>query len=195
MNSRKRWSTPLSIFGGMADKRRRRFRTSSSSSGFAGTRTCATGTAYLQVNAANSNHDVGTRQFRLGWHTRVHYSICDSGRDKTVQESSIEAGRWTRFPAPSSPAFTANNMRTAFITSSRVAPSIGMHDGFWHTNQQRLYQQPTQSSHVEILFREPTRPFTMIGPVSSFGAPLAAENAMYRAIQKEAARARSGCQL
>ena len=50
----------------------------------------------------------------------------------------------------------------------------------------RLYQ-PTQSSHVEILFREPTRPFTVVGPVSSFGAPLAAENAMYRAVQKEAA--------
>jgi hypothetical protein len=27
----------------------------------------------------------------------------------------------------------------------------------------------------------------VIGPVSSFGAPLAAENALYRAIQKEAA--------
>jgi hypothetical protein len=34
---------------------------------------------------------------------------------------------------------------------------------------------------------EPTRAFTVIGPVSSFGAPLAAENALYRAIQKEAA--------
>jgi hypothetical protein len=50
----------------------------------------------------------------------------------------------------------------------------------------RLYQ-PTESSHVEILFREPTRPFTVIGPVSAFGAPIAAENAMYRAVQKEAA--------
>jgi hypothetical protein len=50
----------------------------------------------------------------------------------------------------------------------------------------RLYQ-PTQSSYVEILFREPNRPFTVVGPVSSFGAPLAAENAMYRAAQKEAA--------
>jgi hypothetical protein len=50
----------------------------------------------------------------------------------------------------------------------------------------RLYQ-PTKSSNVEILFREPTRPFTVVGPVSSVGAPLAAENAMYRAVQKEAA--------
>jgi hypothetical protein len=50
----------------------------------------------------------------------------------------------------------------------------------------RLYQ-PTKSSDVEILFREPTRPFTVVGPVSSLGAPLAAENAMYRAVQKEAA--------
>ena len=50
----------------------------------------------------------------------------------------------------------------------------------------RLYQ-PTKSSDVEILFREPTRPFTVVGPVSCFGAPIAAENAMYRAVQKEAA--------
>jgi hypothetical protein len=50
----------------------------------------------------------------------------------------------------------------------------------------RLYQ-PTHSADVEILFREPTRPFTVVGPVSSVGAPLAAENAMYRAVQKEAA--------
>jgi hypothetical protein len=50
----------------------------------------------------------------------------------------------------------------------------------------RLYQ-PTKSSDVEVLFREPTKPFTVVGPVSSLGAPLAAENAMYRAVQKEAA--------
>ena len=50
----------------------------------------------------------------------------------------------------------------------------------------RLYQ-PTKSSDIEILFREPTRPFTVVGPVSSFGAPIAAENAMYRAVQMEAA--------
>ena len=50
----------------------------------------------------------------------------------------------------------------------------------------RLYQ-PTKSSDVEILFREPTKLFTVVGPVSSLGAPLAAENAMYRAVQKEAA--------
>ena len=50
----------------------------------------------------------------------------------------------------------------------------------------RLYQ-PTQASNVEILFREPKQAYTVIGPVSSFGAPIAAENAMYRAVQKEAA--------
>ena len=50
----------------------------------------------------------------------------------------------------------------------------------------RLYQ-PTQATNVEILFRDPTREYTVIGPVSSFGAPIAAENAMYRAVQKEAA--------
>jgi hypothetical protein len=37
----------------------------------------------------------------------------------------------------------------------------------------------TVAKYVEAL--------TVIGPVSSFGGPLAAENAMYRAIQKEAA--------
>ena len=46
-----------------------------------------------------------------------------------------------------------------------------MHDRFWHTNQQALIPA-NQSSDVEILFREPTLPFTVIGPVSSFGAPL-----------------------
>ena len=50
----------------------------------------------------------------------------------------------------------------------------------------RLYQ-PTQAANVEILFREPKRAYTLIGPVSSFGAPIAAENALYRAVQKEAA--------
>ena len=50
----------------------------------------------------------------------------------------------------------------------------------------RLYQ-PTQAANVEILFREPKQAYTVIGPVSSFGAPIAAENAMYRAVQKEAA--------
>lgn len=50
----------------------------------------------------------------------------------------------------------------------------------------RLYQ-PTQAANVEILFREPVQSYTVIGPVSSFGAPLAAENAVYRAVQKEAA--------
>ena len=50
----------------------------------------------------------------------------------------------------------------------------------------RLYQ-PTQAANVEILFREPKQAYTVIGPGSSFGVPIAAENAMYRAVQKEAA--------
>ncbi len=50
----------------------------------------------------------------------------------------------------------------------------------------RLYQ-PTQAANVEILFREPAQPYTVVGPVSSRGDSLASENAMYRAVQKEAA--------
>ena len=77
-------------------------------------------------------------------------------------------------------------MRTAVILAitSVILSACTMGSG---TRTSRRLYQPTQSSDVEILFREPTRPFTVVGPVSSLGAPLAAENAMYRAVQKEAA--------
>ena len=77
-------------------------------------------------------------------------------------------------------------MRTAVILAIASVLLSACTMGSGTRTSRRLYQ-PTQSSYVEILFREPTRPFTVVGPVSSFGAPLAAENAMYRAIQKEAA--------
>ena len=77
-------------------------------------------------------------------------------------------------------------MRTAVILAitSVILSACTMGSG---TRTSRRLYQPTQSSDVEILFREPTRPFTVVGPVSSFGAPIAAENALYRAVQKEAA--------
>lgn len=50
----------------------------------------------------------------------------------------------------------------------------------------RLYQ-PTDARTVEMLFREPKNPYIIIGPVSAFGSQLAAENAVYRAVQKETA--------
>ena len=77
-------------------------------------------------------------------------------------------------------------MRTVVILATASVILSACTTGSGTRTSRRLYQ-PTQSSEVEILFREPTRPFTVVGPVSSFGAPIAAENAMYRAVQKEAA--------
>jgi hypothetical protein len=77
-------------------------------------------------------------------------------------------------------------MRTAVILAITSVILSSCTTGSGTRTSRRLYQ-PTKSSDVEILFREPTRPFTVVGPVSSFGAPIAAENAMYRAVQKEAA--------
>ena len=77
-------------------------------------------------------------------------------------------------------------MRTLILLAITSVILSACTTGSGTRTSRRLYQ-PTQSSDVEILFREPTRPFTVVGPVSSFGAPIAAENAMYRAVQKEAA--------
>ena len=77
-------------------------------------------------------------------------------------------------------------MKTLVIVTITAVILSACRMGSGTRTSRRLYQ-PTQSSHIEILFREPTRPFIIVGPVSSFGAPLAAENAMYRAVQKEAA--------
>ena len=49
-----------------------------------------------------------------------------------------------------------------------------------------LYQ-PTDAAAVQILFEKPARPYKIIGQVSSYGAALASEDAVYRAMQKEAA--------
>ena len=81
---------------------------------------------------------------------------------------------------------TIRQMRTIFVLTITSVILSACTTGSGTRTSRRLYQ-PTQSSQVEILFREPSRPFTVVGPVSSFGAPIAAENAMYRAVQKEAA--------
>jgi len=47
--------------------------------------------------------------------------------------------------------------------------------------------QPTNSSQVEILLEKPTRPYTVIGTVGSKGDGLASDDALFRALQKEAA--------
>lgn len=47
--------------------------------------------------------------------------------------------------------------------------------------------QPTDSSSVEILFEKPDRPYTVIGHVRSDGSDIASDDAVYRAMQKEAA--------
>src|SRR4249919_2968608 len=77
-------------------------------------------------------------------------------------------------------------MRTVVILAITSVILSACTTGSGTRTSRRLYQ-PTKSSDVEMLFTQPTRPFTVVGPVSSFGAPIAAENAMYRAVQKEAA--------
>jgi hypothetical protein len=77
-------------------------------------------------------------------------------------------------------------MRTLIILAITSVILSACTTGSGTRTSRRLYQ-PTHSSGVEILFREPTRPFTVVGPVSSFGAPIPAENGLYRAVQKEAA--------
>ena len=47
--------------------------------------------------------------------------------------------------------------------------------------------QPTDAKSVQILFERPQRPYEVIGQVSSMGGGLASDDAMYRALQKEAA--------
>ncbi len=47
--------------------------------------------------------------------------------------------------------------------------------------------QPTSSASVQILFERPTRPYEVIGQVGSKGDTLASDDALYRAMQKEAA--------
>jgi hypothetical protein len=74
-------------------------------------------------------------------------------------------------------------MRTLIIVVITSVILSACTTGSGTRTSRRLYQ-PTKSSDVEILFREPARPSTVVGPVSSFGAPIAAENAMYRAVQK-----------
>ncbi|MDX6765539.1 MAG: hypothetical protein SFU85_01990 [Candidatus Methylacidiphilales bacterium] len=49
-----------------------------------------------------------------------------------------------------------------------------------------LYQ-PTNSAQVEILFEKPARPYTVIGTVGSKASTLASDDAILRAMQKEAA--------
>ncbi len=67
-----------------------------------------------------------------------------------------------------------------------VAITAGCTTGSATRTSATLYQ-PTASSSVEILFEKPARPYKVIGQVSSRGAALASEDAMYRAMQKEGA--------
>lgn len=47
--------------------------------------------------------------------------------------------------------------------------------------------QPTSAAAVQILFEKPARPYEIIGQVGSRAANLASDDAIYRAMQKEAA--------
>jgi hypothetical protein len=55
------------------------------------------------------------------------------------------------------------------------------------TRTSGVIYQPTSSAAVQILFEKPERPYEIIGQVGSRGANLASDDAMFRAMQKEAA--------
>lgn len=47
--------------------------------------------------------------------------------------------------------------------------------------------QPTNAASIQILFEKPSRPYEIIGQVRGQGGALASDEAIYRAMQKEAA--------
>lgn len=55
------------------------------------------------------------------------------------------------------------------------------------TRTSGVIYQPTNAAAVQILFEKPTRPYDIIGQVGSRAARLASDDAIYRAMQKEAA--------
>ncbi len=55
------------------------------------------------------------------------------------------------------------------------------------TRTSGVIYQPTNAAAVQILFEKPSRPYEVIGQVGSRAARLASDDAVYRAMQKEAA--------
>ena len=55
------------------------------------------------------------------------------------------------------------------------------------TRTSKTVYQPTNAASVEILWKEPRRPYDVIGQVRSNGGCLASDDAVYRSMQKEAA--------
>ncbi len=55
------------------------------------------------------------------------------------------------------------------------------------TRTSGVIYQPTNATAVQILFEKPSRPYEVIGQVGSRAASLASDDAIYRAMQKEAA--------
>jgi hypothetical protein len=55
------------------------------------------------------------------------------------------------------------------------------------TRTSKEIYQPTDSASVEILFEKPTRPYKVIGFVGSHSSSMASDDAVFRAVQKEAA--------
>lgn len=54
------------------------------------------------------------------------------------------------------------------------------------TRTSGVIYQPTSSAAVQILFEKPSRPYEVIGQVGSRAARLASDDAIFRAMQKEA---------
>jgi hypothetical protein len=55
------------------------------------------------------------------------------------------------------------------------------------TRTSGMVYQPTDAASIQIIWERPTRPYEIIGQVSSTGGGLASDDAVYRAMQKEAA--------
>jgi hypothetical protein len=63
-------------------------------------------------------------------------------------------------------------MRLILLFAVRVATGLSVPMILEFSGGSVIKGDLAQSSLVEILFREPTRPFTAVGPVRSFGAPI-----------------------
>jgi hypothetical protein len=78
--------------------------------------------------------------------------------------------------------YSAKHLAVGFAALALSACTTGS-----ATRTSGVIYQPTNAAAVQILFEKPTRPYDIIGQVGSRAANLASDDAIYRAMQKEAA--------
>ncbi|MDR2463958.1 MAG: hypothetical protein LBD30_09315 [Verrucomicrobiales bacterium] len=78
-------------------------------------------------------------------------------------------------------------MKKLFLLSAGLAVIVSGCTTGGGTRMSHGVYQPTHAASVAILFEKPGTPYFVVGAVSAFGAPAASEDAVYRAMQKEAA--------